>query len=314
MERKKKKSSRSLIIGIVLAVVWKIGCVLTVFILFMNTVDLKKMKSEEHKSEKTETTYVTSVNGYDMSDLSLYGAVRVYDLLDANGFTEYEGSGYGRMYHYDAEDFQNLKGLDESFLYGFYCVTSRQNFDDVLSVLGYDSLDGYLIEKGYVDRHGSPSIDAWNDATMYYMAELLKQEKQEWEGEERPDITEEYNGYGAGDLNIYQYQRVYDLLERNGFEDYTGQGYDRFYHYDYIELQEMEGLDETYVYGLYYAVSEQNFQDMISLLGYHSLEEYLTAKGYVNEKGEPDIYVWRRAALEEASVMMAEDASRDGQI
>ena len=77
-------------------------------------------------------------------------------------FTDYEGSGYNRSYHYDSEDFRNLEGLDESYLYGFYCATSEENFNDILSVLGYSSLEQYLTEKEYVDGDGNPSIDAWN--------------------------------------------------------------------------------------------------------------------------------------------------------
>ena len=67
--------------------------------------------------KRNKTEYVTKINGYEMADLSIYGNLRVYDLLDANGFTDYEGSGYNRSYRYDAEDFRKLKGLDESYLY-----------------------------------------------------------------------------------------------------------------------------------------------------------------------------------------------------
>ena len=112
-----------------------------------------------------------------MSDLSIYQNLRVYDLLDNYGFTEYNGSGYNRTYNYTEEDFQRLKGINENYLYGFYCATSEQNFKDVLSVFGYDSLDSYLIDRNYVDKQGNPSIDAWNDATMQEMANILKSEK-----------------------------------------------------------------------------------------------------------------------------------------
>lgn len=134
-----------------------------------------RLNSAQDESGGYKTEYVTEIDGYDMADLSIYGNLRVYDLLDANGFTDYDGSGYDRSYHYDAKDFRNLEDLDESYLYGFYCATSEENFNDVLSVLGYDSLEQYLTEKGYVDEEGNPSIDAWNDASMTYMADLLKQ-------------------------------------------------------------------------------------------------------------------------------------------
>lgn len=134
-----------------------------------------------HEEELTDSPdrieYVTEVDGYDMSDLSIYQNLRVYDLLDNYGFTDYDGSGYNRTYNYTEEDFQRLKGINENYLYGFYCATSEQNFKDVLSVFGYDSLDSYLIDRNYVDKQGNPSIDAWNDATMQEMANILKSEK-----------------------------------------------------------------------------------------------------------------------------------------
>lgn len=140
--------------------------------------------SAQSEANRNKTEYATEIDGYEMADLSMYGNLRVYDLLDANGFTDYEGSGYNRSYRYDAEDFRNLKGLDESYLYGFYCATSEENFNAVLSVLGYDSLEQYLTEKEYVDEDGNPSIDAWNDASMSYLVGLLKQDR------ERDDAAE----------------------------------------------------------------------------------------------------------------------------
>lgn len=135
-------------------------------------------KNEEELTDRPDRIeYVTEVDGYDMSDLSIYQNLRVYDLLDNYGFTDYDGSGYNRTYNYTEEDFQRLKGINENYLYGFYCATSEQNFKDVLSVFGYDSLDSYLIDRNYVDKQGNPSIDAWNDATMQEMANLLKSEK-----------------------------------------------------------------------------------------------------------------------------------------
>lgn len=135
----------------------------------------------KNKEELTDSPdrieYVTEIDGYNMSDLSIYQNLRVYDLLDNYGFTDYNGSGYNRTYNYTEEDFQRLKGINENYLYGFYCATSEQNFKDVLSVFGYDSLDSYLIDRNYVDKQGNPSIDAWNDATMQEMANILKSEK-----------------------------------------------------------------------------------------------------------------------------------------
>ena len=181
MKKKQEKEKRSLAVAIVLAAAWKICFTFVIFVSIAVLLKLNSahLKMEKHKNNMGKIEYVTEIDGYDMSDLSIYSALRVYDLLDANGFTDYEGRGYNRSYNYGIEDFQNLKGLDESYLYGFYCATSEENFNDVLSVLGYDALDKYLIEKEYVDKYGNPSISVWNDASLAYIAELLEQEKDE---------------------------------------------------------------------------------------------------------------------------------------
>ena len=54
------------------------------------------LNSMQQKGSGNENRYITEIDGYDMADLSIYGNLRVYDLLDANGFTDYEGSGYNR--------------------------------------------------------------------------------------------------------------------------------------------------------------------------------------------------------------------------
>lgn len=298
MKKEHRKKNFSLTLGIVLAAGWKL-CVVLIIVgavrIFWSSAISEHKTAHEKEDHREE--YVTEINGYDMGELSIYQALRVYDLLEANGLTDYEGRGYDRSYNYGVEDFRQLKGLDESFLYGFYCVTSDQNFQDVLSVMGYDSLDQYLLAKEYVDRDGNPSIDVWNDVTLAYMAELLAWSKTG----DSEDITKEYNGYGAGDLDVYQYLRVYDLMDKNGFADYTGQGYNRFYHYDMEEFRKIKGLDETYLYGFYCAADEQNFMDALSVLGYDSLNEYLAAAGYVDEEGRPDADIWRNDSLEYAS-------------
>lgn len=52
-------------------------------------------KNEEELTDSPDRIeYVTEVDGYDMSDLSIYQNLRVYDLLDNYGFTDYNGSGY----------------------------------------------------------------------------------------------------------------------------------------------------------------------------------------------------------------------------
>ena len=59
-----------------------------------------------HEKEDHREEYVTEINGYDMGELSIYQALRVYDLLEANGLTDYEGRGYDRSYNYGVEDFR----------------------------------------------------------------------------------------------------------------------------------------------------------------------------------------------------------------
>lgn len=135
-------------------------------------------KNEEELTDSPDRIeYVTEIDGYKLSQLAVYQNARVYDLLNDYGFKDYDEVGKIRYYNYTEEDFQRLKGIDENYLYGLYCTTSEQNFKDILSVFGYDSLDSYLIDRNYIDKQGNPSIDAWNYANKQEMANLLKSEK-----------------------------------------------------------------------------------------------------------------------------------------
>lgn len=134
--------------------------------------------SQQQEEKVTPKEIQMEYDGYDIGELSIYQGIRVFDLLDDYGFTDYDGSGYDRNYHYTAEDFKRLKGIDENYLYGFYCVTSVQNFKDVLSgAFDYDSFDHYLLDRNYVDEKGQPDIAKWSAASKQEMADILNEKK-----------------------------------------------------------------------------------------------------------------------------------------
>ena len=97
MKKEHRKKNFSLTLGIVLAAGWKL-CVVLIIVgavrIFWSSAISEHKTAHEKEDHREE--YVTEINGYDMGELSIYQALRVYDLLEANGLTDYDGRGYER--------------------------------------------------------------------------------------------------------------------------------------------------------------------------------------------------------------------------
>lgn len=50
---------------------------------------------------------------------------------------------------------------DEDNLLPFFELQGPQEMDKIVSILGYDNLDDYLIKHGYIDDNGKPSYLIW---------------------------------------------------------------------------------------------------------------------------------------------------------
>lgn len=76
---------------------------------------------------------------------------------------------------YWRNDYSKIKGLDETDLYGFYQYCGYNESEEVVRALGYESWENYLSMKGYVDKHGQPSVAVWEN---YEEARLINEKRE----------------------------------------------------------------------------------------------------------------------------------------
>jgi hypothetical protein len=114
----------------------------------------------------------------------------------------------------------------------------------------------------------------------------------------------EYNGYKDTEIGIYERLRFNDLMEQYNFTDYEMKGNKKEYNYTKEDFQTIEELDETYLYAAYIVTTKETFNNILNALGYENLGVYLVSKGYVDESGKPDLFVWCIKNMEDISLIM----------
>lgn len=136
---------------------------------------------------------------------------------------------------------------------------------------------------------------------------------------ERPETTEEkqevtyantYNGYKDYQIGTYERLRAMDLLEAYGLTDYSMDGRKRHYPYTVEEFRAVTELDETYLYALYILCDRDTFMVVLEALGYEDLEDFLIRMNYVDDEGEPSLFVWAVADMELISEIMVEKSQK----
>ena len=129
--------------------------------------ELKARIEEEYKFLEGDES------GYTAAQVGIYEKLRVMDLLDENGMRDYDAQGATRDYHYVAADYAKVEGLDDTYLYGFYVLAGAEDANEMAIALGYEGLDDFMIQNGYVDENGNPSTHEWWRADVVQMREIM---------------------------------------------------------------------------------------------------------------------------------------------
>ena len=133
----------------------------------------------EKSSSEIEAEYkflIDDESGYSADEVGVFEKLRAMDLLNENQMFDYERKTLQRDYHYTAEDYAKIKGLDETYLYGFYILSNEEDANEMVKALGFENLDDYMIQKGYVDEDGNPSRDEWCKADIVIMRKIMVSE------------------------------------------------------------------------------------------------------------------------------------------
>ncbi|MBQ7031458.1 MAG: hypothetical protein IJN13_03695 [Bacilli bacterium] len=118
-------------------------------------------------------------NGFSTYQISTYQNLRLYDLLEAYDFTDFTLDGTKRDYHYTEEQYSQIQELDETYLYAFYTQTTPATLTAVCKSLGYDNLESFLLDNGYVDKEGKPSISIWYQHNKVEMSKIMKKAQED---------------------------------------------------------------------------------------------------------------------------------------
>ena len=114
---------------------------------------------------------------FSIYEISVFQQERVKALLEKNKLTDYTVENGRRHYSHTAEDYAKILELDETYLYGFYTLTSRATLDEVCKALGYTDIKDYLIQKQYVDSEGNPDVHVWYKQNKKDMIVIMREQK-----------------------------------------------------------------------------------------------------------------------------------------
>lgn len=124
-----------------------------------------------------ELKITSTENQFSTYEIACYQDSRVYNLLADYNFTNYEVVGTKRNYHYTAENYKKIKELDESYLYGFYVITTHETTNEVCKALGYQDLKDFLISNNYVDKNNNPDISVWYKQNKEKIIKIMEEEE-----------------------------------------------------------------------------------------------------------------------------------------
>lgn len=140
----------------------------------------QKNNNYNQTNTTTESEYIFDDRGYTTGEITGFRKGRVYELMKDNGYQDYEvNNGMQRDYGLSVDQIKELSGLDESYMYGFYCVTTPNMAEKVAIALGYKNIDDYVIIHGYIDENGNPDYREWMHHDKENMVNLLFELEQE---------------------------------------------------------------------------------------------------------------------------------------
>lgn len=158
-----------------------IASILTILIISTFSGCYLKSSKDRNLSSETQQTEITNLfsSDFDVNELIAFEETRAIELLKDNGFSDFDIIGFKREYNYTVDEFKEISGLDNTYLYGLYAVTTNNTFDKILKSLDYENLDDFLTQNNYVNNKNQPSVKVWNYRRLGEMRQIMENEKME---------------------------------------------------------------------------------------------------------------------------------------
>lgn len=124
------------------------------------------------------------------------------------------------------------------------------------------------------------------------------------------NISQEY-GVSVSDVNKYQVDRLYELLDKNNINKYENNGPYRKYYATEDDYKMVEGLDESYLCTLYITSGRDAANEMAKSLGFENLDDFLIKNNYTDKNGNANYRLWTAAnSVYMAKQMTSQDANK----
>ncbi len=153
---------------------------LTLLLTFSTSSLIGCAKSEDSSKD---SKYVDKYYGYSVYSIYLYENSRAIALMEKYNLTNYTQNTQNgierRNYNYTADDYKKIKELNETYIHGVYNICILDNVNEVCKALGYADFNDFLVKNSYVNSKGEPSIDAWAEADLKQISEIMKNESGE---------------------------------------------------------------------------------------------------------------------------------------
>ena len=168
-----KFSKRKVILNVAMSTILSI-------VLSVSMIGCAKEPTVEDKATiQQEYSQIYEDYGIQTRDIQPYEVERVENVLEDNGLIDYTMNEDNlRDYHYKAEDYAAIDVLDETYLRAFYSIASDESVDEMAKGLGYDNLNDYLSEKGFLYKNGKIDGQTWAAYDSIEMAKIMSQDQE----------------------------------------------------------------------------------------------------------------------------------------
>ena len=173
---KEKKAKANFIKQKVVLTISMISIVTTLLTACAPTATIERTK-DPSTVEAYQISEMLEENNISSMQVTTFQKGRVVELLTQHGFTDFTDTGNKRHYNYTYSDYEQIKELDESYLYGFYILADLESFNEMVKSMGYKDLEDFLIQHNYVDELGNPDTYEWNIQNMQEIIPIMVQRR-----------------------------------------------------------------------------------------------------------------------------------------
>lgn len=151
----------------------------SILVTFLSGCSIGLQNSNSNNYTNDKIVEESNFYGYEKGFLKQTEKLDASSLMKNHNLTEFDLIEGKRQYSYSKEEYNNIYALTDSYLYGFYLLTTEDTFSIILSSRGYDSFDDFLIKNGYINSKGEANREMWEIDSLNKAAASLNKLEEE---------------------------------------------------------------------------------------------------------------------------------------